>query len=61
MGTVMVLLLNQLLVSELFIAMLELDSQWANLIVMLILILSGSGMLEAIATFTGFNRKVWEH
>ena len=61
LGTIMVLIFNQLLVSELFIAILDLDSSWANLVVLLILILSGPGMLEAVATLTGFNRKVWEH
>lgn len=61
LGTLTVLILNQLLAAELFVAILEYDSKWANLIVLLILIGSGSGMMEASATLTGFNRKVWEH
>ena len=61
LGTLTVLILNQLLAAELFVAILEYDSKWTNLIVLLILIGSGSGMMEASATLTGFNRKVWEH
>lgn len=41
--------------------MLEIDTVWANAAVMLILIVSGSGMMEAGATLAGFNWKVWDH